>query len=458
VRRVVRDAVAMVGLIVVLAGANWWTSDHDAQADLSALHRFTLSTDTRRLIAAVHAPLRVTVFLNTTGPDANDARFLLDRYHELNHRITYEVADPDADPELARRFGITDYDTVVLQYKGRRVEAPDAEELELSTGILQLLQGRSTKVCALTGHDEDDLGDTSPSGFSEVATLLQDNDYATVPLDLATGLNPTVPASCAAVLIDGPRNGLAPNEISAINAYAQAGGRLLVLATPLSNADPNPILEPWGVHFLGGLVVDPNRAEGTDLSNLIIEDLPSASPVDLDVTRLEFPAPGALETTSDAVNGLTVEDLAVTSSGSYVAPDPSATIGFEPGDAGGPIVVAAAADDSRVVSGTQPGVPGPSIAGASHIVRTRVLVTGTDIWATNEFLDDLGNRRFLINGLAWLTERDQLVVATDRPDQAPGLPLTGERQQQIIEIAVVGIPLGILALGAARALVRRRRT
>jgi ABC-type uncharacterized transport system involved in gliding motility auxiliary subunit len=438
----------VVAIVIAVLAGNWWLSDHDVQIDLSAAHRFSLSSETRHLIGAVDAPLHVTVFLTATGNDANDARFLLDRYHELNHRITYSVVDPDADPGLARRFGITDYSTVVLQYRGRRVDAPDAEELELSTGILEILRGSPTTVCVLTGHGEDSLTDTSAEGFSEVASLLQSNDYSVQTLDLTTGVSPSVPSDCVAVLIDGPRDPLAKPEIAAISAYAASGGRLLVLATPLSNADPNPILNQWGIHFIGGLVVDPQRAEGTDLSNLIVEDLPSTSPVDQGVSTLEMPAPGALAIQSNAVAGLTVEDLAASSGASYVAPDPSNNIGYSPGDQTGPIVIAAAADASQVVAG-------PS-GGPSHVLRTRVLTTGTDIWAVNQFLDQLSNRRFLLNGLAWLTERDQLVVATDRPDQPAALPFTNERQQQVIVVTILLIPGAILALGLLRYLWRRR--
>jgi ABC-type uncharacterized transport system involved in gliding motility auxiliary subunit len=441
-----RDIIVAAVAVVLVGTVLWWTSDHDAQVDLSANSRFSLSADSRRLIGQVHAPLHVTVFVNNTSSSAVDARFLLDRYHELNHRITFQIADPDTDPALARRYGITNYSTVVVEYQGRRIDAPDAEEAELSTALLEVQQGSPVTVCVLTGHGEDDLSDTSSSGFSSVATLLKTNDYNVVPLDMTTGAGATrqVPPDCAAVLVDGARNPLLPAERAAINAYTAAGGRLAVLATQLSNDDPNPMLNQWGVHFVGGLVIDPQRSAGTDLSNLIIEDLPSLSPVDAGVSQLEFPAPAALATTSNAANGLTVEDLAATSGASYVAPDPNTSITFHAGDPTGPITVAAAADASRVAT--------------NGIVRTRVFVTGTDLWATNEFLNTLGNRRLLVNAMAWLTQRNQLLVATSRPADTSALPFTAERQTQVIEIAIVLIPGGILILGALRAWWRRRRS
>ena len=221
-------ALAVAGV----AAANVAAAHSDSQIDLSANRRFSLSPESRALARAVQAPLRITAFLNSGGPAARDARFLLARFHEVNHRITYSVVDPDTHPGEARRFGVGRYATVVVTYRGRRVDAPDAEELELSSAIVGVLRGGTKTVCVLTGHGEPDLTDGSPDGLSEV------------PLDLTTGPAATVPAGCAAVLEIGPRQPLLPREVDALTAYARAAGRLLVVASPLSSSDPNPLLAP----------------------------------------------------------------------------------------------------------------------------------------------------------------------------------------------------------------------
>jgi hypothetical protein len=144
--------------------------------------------------------------------------------------------------------------------------------------------------------------------------------------------------------------------------------------------------------------------------------------------------------------------LAVTSTRSFVASHPDTSITFGPGDLPGPVVVAAAADASQVAPGPDPRVPGST----THIVRTRVFATGGDAWATNAFLNDLSNRRLLVNALSWLTEQEQLVAAVSRPSQDRPLPLTGERQTEILVVTVGAVPGGIIALASGPALVRRR--
>jgi len=61
--RRVRGIGAMVFAIGVVVAANVAADAHDTQVDLSVAHRFTLSPETRALIRAVHAPLRIRAFL-----------------------------------------------------------------------------------------------------------------------------------------------------------------------------------------------------------------------------------------------------------------------------------------------------------------------------------------------------------------------------------------------------------
>jgi ABC-type uncharacterized transport system involved in gliding motility auxiliary subunit len=241
--------------------------------------------------------------------------------------------------------------------------------------------------------------------------------------------------------------------VEALAAYAKSAGRLLVVASPLSSADPNPLVAPWGMHFLGGLVLDPARSQGVDQSDVVVEDLPSVNPVDEGVGRLEFPAGGGVAVDRGLRDGLTVSVLARTSPRSYVAAHPDTSIAFGPDSVPGPVAVAAAADDSRVeATGEQrvPGVSGP------RVVRTRVVLTGADTWLTNGFIDHLGNRRLLLNAVSWLAQEEPLVAATSRPNLSRPLPLTPERRARILVVTVGLVPGAIVGAGLVLAALRRR--
>jgi len=147
--------------------------------------------------------------------------------------------------------------------------------------------------------------------------------------------------------------------------------------------------------------------------------------------------------------------LARTSSRGYVAPHPDTSIAFGPDSLPGPVVVAAAADDSRVEPGGGQGAPGTS---GPRVVRTRVVATGADTWLTNGFIDHLGNRRFLLNAVSWLAQEEPLVAATSRPNLTRSLPLTPERRARILVVAVGVVPGAIVGVALLVAVLRRRRT
>src|SRR5439155_677147 len=81
----------------------------------------------------------------------------------------------------------------------------------------------------------------------------------------------------------------------------------------------------------------------------------------------------------------------------WVESNPDAEVRFDSGDLPGPVTIAAAVDDSRVQQGGETRLPGRQ--GGPSIARTRLVVTGSVLWASNQFLDNLGNRRLFANAL-----------------------------------------------------------
>lgn len=440
-------AAALAGTVLIIGNVAAYA--HNPQLDLSAESSFSLSAQTTTLLTRVDHPLAIIAFLTAGGPEAADASYLLARYQELNHYIHWSVVDPDANPGEARRYGISAYSTVVLSYQGRRVTSPDVQEGDISTAILRLLRGRTETVCVLTGNGEPSLSDSGPNGLSDLSVLLSQNAFAPRTIDLTLGVA-AVPPACAAVLELGPQQSLPATEVAALESYLRGGGRLMVLTSSLSGTDPNPLLSPWGIGFVGGLVLDPARSEGVDWSDVVVQDLPSLNPVDQGVSSLQFPAPsGLLVNTAQG----SVSVLASTSPQSYIDPNPqSGSVAFGPGDVPGPVVVAAAADVSRVVTSTA----GPGIT-STHVERTRLVVVGCDTWMTNGFLDNLGNRRFFANAVAWLTDQDSLVVATSQPPGNRPLPLTPALQFELLGITVFAVPGALISLALLRAAVVRRQ-
>jgi ABC-type uncharacterized transport system involved in gliding motility auxiliary subunit len=432
-------------VLAVLVAINVAAASTRAQVDLSANRRFSLSSETRAVLRAVKQPLDITAFINESGGAARDARFLLARFGEVNRHIDYEIVDPDERPSEARRFGITSYATVVLEYDGRRADAPQVSEPDLATAILRLLRARTPTVCVTTGHGEAALDDDGPSGLSKVATLLEQNAYRARTIDLARGGD--VPAACEVVWLAGPRVALTPAESDSLRRYEREAGKLLVLASPLSEANLNPLLEPYGITFLGGVVADPDRSASVDPTDVVAEDFPTANPVMDGIPRLQLPVTGGLLTAppDDLPAGLTVSRLAVSSGAAWVEATPDEGFAPDPGDLPGPVALAAAADDSRIEAGAERRVGGTR----PGIVRTRVVVTGSAEWPTNQLLDRLGNRRLLVGALSWLTQEEELLTVATRLPGARPLPWTAERQRQTLFVTVGVVPALVVLAGLA---------
>jgi ABC-2 type transport system permease protein len=311
-------------------------------------------------------------------------------------------------------------------------------------------------VCVTTGHGEASLDDDGPSGLSKVATLLEQNAYKAATVDLARGGD--VPASCEVVWVAGPRVAFTPAETDALVRYEKAAGKVLVLASPLSEANVNPLLEPYGITFLGGVVADPDRSASVDPTDVVAEDFPTANPVMDGIPRLQLPVAGGFLTqpSNETPSGLTVSRLAVSSDAAWIESTPDAGFSRDAGDVPGPVVLAAAADDSRIEAdaerrlGTGGGRPG--------IVRTRVVVTGSAECPTNQLLDRLGNRRLLVGSLSWLTQEEELLTVATRLPGARPLPWTAERQRETLFVTVGLVPGLVVLAGVASFVWRRRRT
>lgn len=437
-RRALAAGLVAVALVVAV---NALAARSTAQVDLSASRRFSLTTETRDLVKAVVRPLRITAFIYERGGAARDARFLLDRYRELNDRIDYRLIDPDEKPAEAKRYAVSSYSTVVVEYDGRRADAPEVSEVQVSSAILRAMRGDRQRLCAITGHGEPRFDDDGPGGLSTLAQLLDDNGFEVGTIDLTGG--GAVPEGCRAVLLLGPAVALAPAEVSALQAYAAKQGRLLVLGNSGldSDADLNPLLEPWGISISQAIVLDPQRSVQQDPFGLVVQRFPTTNPIVRAVPSLQLTLATGLLAQSDESKGLTVSTLATTSDAGYLDADQSLT--KTAADIRGPILVAAAADASRV-------------SGPSTIERTRVVAVGNSHFATNEFIDDLGNRRFLLSALLWLTEQEQLLTVGAAPPQPRQLPWTNERQATVVAVAVIGVPGAVLGVGAAQWLVAKR--
>jgi ABC-type uncharacterized transport system involved in gliding motility auxiliary subunit len=435
-----------VGLLQVVAERT------NRRFDLTPERSLSLSPVTRKVLRQVDEPLRISVFFRRgTREQYTD---LLERLQAENPEVQVELFDLDRYPERARSAGVTQYGRAALEYRDRRAVALALPEEQLAGGILKVLRGKSHRLAFTTGHGErTPAGD--PTGYGRLVSALEAENYAPEPLSL---LEP-VPAGTALVVVAGPRYDLLPQELDALASYLKGGGALLLLLDPGRLPNLTAFLASMGLRLGDDFIVDrERRVLGTDGLAAVVELFKRGNPVsDPEAAPLEAGVVLPSARTVDVLGpipGVEAESIARTGDSAWSMADPArARRGEEPSQAhndrpgGTSVVVMAEVGGAGNGDGRRPG---------------RLVAIGDADFASDAYLDLLGNRDLALNAVAWLAGED--VLTGVRGKRVPEvmrplspLVLTAPQARAIFLASVVGEPGIVLLLGLGIVWARRRR-
>ena len=437
-RRVAVAAGLLAALIAIDISAHVWRRHYD----LTAEQTLTLSSASQAVVASLDRRVHITSFVGRNDPARVPMTNLLSRYRRLDGRISFRVLDPADAPSEAQRLGVdpTAGGTAVVSGDEREI-APTPTEQDVTAALARLLRPGDPQVCITTGHGEPSIEDSSGAGYSELAVLLHERGYGVATVDLLG--RPAISAKCAAVIVAAPAASPSPAALEALAGYLDDSGRALVLADPGGTADLTGLVQPYGMVFEKGLVLEGDedlRFPG-DPFRPIVREYRSAHPV---VRRLPptvlATAQGVLAD-AETSDGLTVSPLARTSELSYLERRPASPAFDEQEDLPGPIVVAAAADSSRNVDG--------------DVIRSRVIAVGDGDFASNDLLGAGANREFVARSIDWLTlDEDIVSVEANIPSLRP-IELT-EARINYARLLGAGIVPALFLIGGATVWALRR--
>ena len=448
----VRAALLNLGLgaavVAVLVAANVLVSKSPQTWDLTRAGNNTLAPQS--VLAAKHLAKEIDVvglFVPGAGNGQTEAEALIALYAEQSAHVKYRSADPTRDPADVKKYGVTQTNTVVLDYGGKTellLQGSQSEQ-DFTSALLKLESGRTPMVCWAAGDGERQLTDTNQStGYSSVATLLDDNNFAHQDVLLA-GLT-SVPSTCDELVILDATTALPAAAVTAVDAYLAAGGRLLIAAEPwpkdsTSTDSMNAILKPYGVAFSGALVVetDPSRAVSQNPTIPAVVNYGS-SPITSDIQGIVSFYPQATPITGTPPAGVTAVNISTTSNGSYAIPQIRSDLNRKAGDLGGPFTIMETLE--------QPAGGG----------KTRIVAVGTQGFAQNGTLppnNNDANLELILGSLQWLAGEDSLIALPPKPDRALPLVLTQDQQSTLIFITAVLMP-GVIAVAGVAVWWRRR--
>jgi len=428
--------------IAILVAFNFLSMRHFKRWDLTAEKRFSLAPESVEILKNLQSP--VTVLYFASGGSQSDTGLLLDQYRAASSKLQVQTIDPDAQPTLARQYGVTTYGTLVLVAGERQVTVSNPTESEITSALIKLMRTTQPVVYFTTGHGERDLEDGGNLGFSNTKSGLERDGFQIKPLMLAT--TSTVPADAAVVVVGGPHAAFAPGEVDILRTYLARGGRVMVMVDSsldtqdhkLGDAGLGGLLSEWGITLRDDFVLDPVSSQVTD-PGVTIAAKYGPSPITQKLGNMAtfFPGTRSMALATPAPSNITLTPLVQTSDQSWGAANLDAVVnGFRTGsfpgpgaqDAKGSLVIAAQAENSQT--------------------KARLVVFGCSSFAANVVSPQPGNLDMALNAVNWLAEQESQITIRPKPFETRQLIPSTRMTIQVFGISIILMPLAVLAVGA----------
>jgi ABC-type uncharacterized transport system involved in gliding motility auxiliary subunit len=444
-------AVQIVLIAALFTVLQLLATRHNVRFDLTPTQTFALSPSARQVAQTFDRPARITVFYNSQSGDTNrDMADLLDQFSAAAPTLTYRLLDLDRSPALANKYGVSSYNTGVVEVDGDVAALRSIDEAEITNVLLSLSRQRQRTICFVTGHGERSPSDTDErAGYSNMAKALEQERFTIQAM--TTISRDGVPSDCTVVVLAGPSHELVPGESEALLRFLRSGGRVLVLVDPDASPSVLKLLAEAGVEARGDLIVDEqNRFVGAD------SFMPQVLRFRTETFRNNLTAPAVLSlarpvgASEQRPEGVQVTSIAGTSPDSWALVDaaapPDGEVRFRRElDQPGPLSVGVLATFAPSTPGGAPG---------------ELMVFGDSDFATNFYFNLLGNKDLILSAVAVLAE-DPALVAVRRKGLPSGtlspISLTAAQSRVVFWASVIILPAVCLAVGGLVGLRRLRQ-
>ena len=449
------DAVlAIVFMTAILIVVQATSMGRSRTFDLTRNHRHTLAPQTAAVLDSLDRDVHVTGFFRQASAKRGGAESLLSLYARRSERFRFTLADPDRQPDLARRLGAT-LDELVVDAGGDRRVVRTIDEESLTNALLSLTRSGRHAVYFVTGHGEKDIANTDRDGFSAAKARLEGQGYAVRSLSLLDGAR--VPDDCAAVVVAGPRHDYLEGEARSLADYLAGGGAALFLLDPrIEFPELSSVLAGYQLALVDAVVLDAVAvASGDRAFDATVVKVRGYQPHPITrdfnyVTMFPRTRPVAIHSDS-ARAGLDVRYLCITHPDSWGETDMEA---FATGhaqrdgsDIAGPLPIAAAATRTPMVAGSR---------GVAAGNKSRVVLVGDSDFANNAMIGVLGNGEFFLNCVAFLSEDENLIRIRPRHTAGDSVYITESQGRLVFLVCLILLPLTPIVAGVAVA-VRQRR-
>ena len=447
-------AIGSILLVLgILAAVNWISTRQNKRWDLTSSQLYSLSEQTRKVLADLTEPVKVRVFDESAAFDR--FRDVLSEYEYGSRNLSVEYIDIIKQPTMADRYQIAQAGTVMFEYAGRTEKVTSLDEQQLTNALIKVLQGRQPKVYFVTGHGERDINDREREGYLGLAGEMRGTNFIVEALALAQMKD--VPVDAEIVIVAGPTVDFIPEEVDSIRRYLRRGGHLMLLLDPPGSNAPaltnlKTLTREWAVDMGENVVVD-NRALQSPL--IPVSNTYPGHPIterfDLNTAYLLARSAAPVE---GGVNGRFAQAVVQSSANSWAESNIAALEqqqlepNFEGGDLRGPVTLASAI---AAAAEEQP----ESQAADAPKRETRVFVAGDADFASNQLFGFQGNRDFTLNIMNWLSLQENLIAIRPKAPDDRRVTLTDAQRRWVQLLSLYIIP-GLLFAAGFRVRWRRR--
>ncbi len=437
------NTILMVLLFLGILGIiNFLGFRHHLRADLSSSQNFTLAPQSVNVAKGLKQEIKVTGFFQEKSPVRTEFKDLVESYRYYNPRIRYELVDPDKDPGTARRYGITQPDTVVLESGAQDVRIRNISEQELTSAIIRVSREGKRVIYFLEGHGEHRVDDTDRAGYSTAKEALGRQGFEVKSLSLLE--QPKVPSDATILVLAGPQRPILKEELAALRTYLKEGGQLLAMLDPQSQADLDALLLDWGIRLKNDMVVDPISRLFGGVYNIPIVN----TYFQHDITRefnlpTFFPLARSVRFNKEKEKELNYQSLVQTGPSSWATTDLNQEqFRFDPKrDERGPIVLAA------VVTMKGADSENSEAPAEQKSKKTRLVFIGDSDFASNLYFKSVGNGDLFLNAVTWLARDPELISIRPKEAKAGPLLLTSTQGKVLFYLPVVVLPMVLMAVG-----------
>lgn len=422
--------VAMIGFIS--------TRQHYRQ-DLTSNNFWSLSDQTVKVLNNLEKDVEIKAFFKAS--EQNAAKDQLDEYSYRSSNLEYTLIDPDEEPQITKNYGVTQYNTVVIESGIKRETVTEMSEANITNAIIKVTREQDKVIYFLTGHGERSVKDDTPQGYKNAAEAIKKENHLIRNLNLVR--RGTVPDSCTVLVIARPVSNFFPGELDSIRNYLDDGGKLFVLIDPDHPQDLANFLEKYHVRVGNDMVIDASgvgRLFGAGPAMPLVTQYAKDHEITKGFTVMTFFDQASSVTPMDDKGGYTITELLKTSQNSWAETDWSTgQVSFDDSaDKPGPITIGVITEKELTEGKTVLGIFGDSD------------------FASNRHFQNQGNSDLFLNTINYLAEEEDLISIRPKEVDDRRLTLTQADVSMLFYLVVITIPLVVIILGVVIFLKRNR--